>query len=45
MLNFSLYKKSFILLDAPGYKKYGPDMIMATSQADIAVLIISAKDG
>ena len=44
-LNFSLEKKRFTLFDAPGHKNYGPNMIMGAGQADIAVLIISAKEG
>lgn len=44
-LNFSLAKKRFTLFDAPGHKNYVPNMIMGACQADIAVLIISAKEG
>lgn len=44
-LNFSLEKKRFTLFDAPGHKNYVPNMIMGACQADIAVLIISAKEG
>ena len=44
-LNFSLQKKRFTLFDAPGHKNYVPNMIMGACQADIAVLIISAKEG
>lgn len=43
-LNFSLKLKRFTLVDVPGYANYVPNMIMGASQADIAVLIISAKD-
>lgn len=44
-LMFSLKKKRFTLFDAPGHKNYVPNMIMGACQADLAVLIISAKDG
>lgn len=44
-LNFALEKKRFTLFDAPGHKNYVPNMIMGACQADIAVLIISAKEG
>lgn len=44
-LNFSLANKRFTLFDAPGHKNYVPNMIMGACQADVAVLIISAKEG
>jgi peptide chain release factor subunit 3 len=44
-LQFILQKKRFTLFDAPGSKEYLPDMIMTTTQADIAVLVVSAKAG
>lgn len=43
--SFSLEKRRFTLLDAPGHKNYVPNMIMGCSQADVAGLIISAKQG
>ena len=42
-VNFILDKKRFTLFDAPGHKNYVPNMIMGACQADVAVLIISAK--
>ena len=44
-VNFILDKKRFTLFDAPGHKNYVPNMIMGACQADVAVLIISAKEG
>ncbi len=44
-LNFSLEKRRFTIFDAPGHRNYVPNMIMGASQADIAVLIISSKEG
>lgn len=44
-LMFSLQKRRFTLFDAPGHKNYVPSMIMGACQADIAVLIVSAKEG
>ena len=44
-LNFQLENRRFTLFDAPGHKNYVPNMIMGACQADVAVLIISAKEG
>lgn len=44
-LNFSLESRRFTVFDAPGHKNYVPNMIMGACQADIAVLIISSKEG
>lgn len=43
MLN--LPYRRYTIFDAPGHKGYVPNMMMGACQADIAVLIISAKDG
>jgi peptide chain release factor subunit 3 len=37
--------KRYTILDAPGHKNYVPNMIMGASQADIGILVISARKG
>lgn len=43
--HFTTEKKRFTLLDAPGHKNYVPNMIEGTAQADVGVLVISARRG
>merc|ERR1712136_696975 len=43
--HFEAPGKRFTILDAPGHKSYVPNMIAGASQADIGVLIISARKG
>ena len=42
---FSPVKKRYTILDAPGHKNYVPAMINGAAQADVGVLVISARKG
>jgi len=42
---FETAKKRYTILDTPGHKNYVPNMIGGAAQADIAILLISAKTG
>ncbi len=43
--HFATAAKRYTILDAPGHKNYVPNMVVGAAQADIGVLIISARKG
>lgn len=43
--HFATNKRRYTILDAPGHKNYVPNMISGTSQADMGILVISARKG
>ena len=43
--HFDTETKRYTIMDAPGHKNYVPNMIAGAVQADVGILVISARRG
>lgn len=43
--HFTTSVNRYTILDAPGHKNYVPNMIAGAAQADVGILVISARRG
>ena len=44
-IHFNTQKRSYIIIDAPGHKEFLKNMVSGAASADVAILIIDAKEG
>ncbi|KAJ1474430.1 P-loop containing nucleoside triphosphate hydrolase protein [Baffinella frigidus] len=43
--SFTTEKRRYVILDAPGHKAFVPEMIGGACQAEVAILVVSARTG
>ena len=44
-LFFKTKKRNYVIIDAPGHKEFIKNMVTGASQADLAILLVDAKEG